>query len=200
MTFVGFDLHKRYITVCALSAEGEIIAEVRQLATSLEAILAWLALLPGPITVGVEATLYWEWLTTRLAARDIAVKVAHAFRVKLIWQARAKTDPIDARKLAELLRVNLLPAIWIPDAATRERRQLLRVRAFLVRERTQLKNRIHGHLTSENLSRRAPISTARADARGLPARRCRRCSAPRPRTCSRCMMPSPRKSPRSTGT
>lgn len=151
MTFVGFDLHTRYITACALSAEGEIIAEIRQLSTALEAIVAWLEALPGPITVGLEATLYWEWLTTRLTARDIAVKVAHAFHVKLIWQARAKTDPIDARKLAELLRVNLFPAIWIPDAETRERRQLLRGRAFLVRERTRLKNRIHGHLSSENL-------------------------------------------------
>jgi transposase len=151
MTFVGFDLHKRYITACALNAEGDIIAEIRQLSTALEAILAWLDRLPGPITVGVEATLSWEWLSTRLVARQIVVKVAHAFHVKLIWQARAKTDPIDARKLAELLRVNLFPAIWIPDPETRERRQLLRGRAFLVRERTRLKNRIHGHLTSENL-------------------------------------------------
>jgi predicted NBD/HSP70 family sugar kinase len=29
MTFVGFDLHRRYITACALDATGEIIAEVR---------------------------------------------------------------------------------------------------------------------------------------------------------------------------
>ncbi len=71
--------------------------------------------------------------------------------MKLIWQARAKTDPIDARKLAELLRVNLFPAIWLPDLATRTRRQLLRGRAFLVQEPTRLRNRIHGHLTTENL-------------------------------------------------
>jgi pheromone shutdown protein TraB len=60
MTFVGFDLHTRYITACALSAEGEIIAEIRQLSTALAAIVAWLDALPGPITVGLEATLYWE--------------------------------------------------------------------------------------------------------------------------------------------
>ena len=151
MTFVGFDLHKRYITACALDAAVEIIAEVRQLAPAIESVLAWLAALPGPVTIGAEATLYWEWLATRLTEREYTVRVAHAFHVKLIWQARAKTDPIDARKLAELLRVNLFPAIWIPDLATRRRRQLLRGRAFLVRERTRLKNRIHGHLTSENL-------------------------------------------------
>ena len=151
MTFVGFDLHKRYITACALDASGEIVAEIRQLSTALESVLAWLGALPGPVTVGLEATLYWEWLATRLAEHEHGVRVAHAFHVKLIWQARAKTDPIDARKLAELLRVNLFPAIWIPDLATRRRRQLLRGRAFLVQQRTRLKNRIHGHLTSENL-------------------------------------------------
>jgi len=151
MTFVGFDLHKRYITACALNDAGEIIAEIRQLATALEAVLRWLSAFPGPVTVGREATLYWEWLAARLTEHGHTARVAHAFHVKLIWQARAKTDPIDARKLAELLRVNLFPAIWLPDTDTRERRQLLRGRALLVRERTRLKNRIPGHLTSENL-------------------------------------------------
>ncbi|HEV8447198.1 MAG TPA: IS110 family transposase, partial [Gemmatimonadaceae bacterium] len=62
----------------------------------------------------------------------------------------SKTDIIDARKLGELLRSNLLPTIWVPDLDTRRRRQLLRGRAFLVREQTRIKNRIHGHLTAEN--------------------------------------------------
>ncbi len=39
MTFVGFDLQKRYITACALDASGAILAEMRQLSTSLEAVL-----------------------------------------------------------------------------------------------------------------------------------------------------------------
>ena len=151
MTFVGFDLHKRYITACALDDAGGIIAESRQLSTSIEVVWAWLRALPGPVTVGMEATLYWNWLVTQLVEQGYAVRVAHAFHVKLIWQARAKTDPIDARKLAELLRVNLFPSIWVPDLETRQRRQLLRGRAFLVRERTRIKNRIHGHLSSENL-------------------------------------------------
>ncbi|PKQ02992.1 MAG: hypothetical protein CVT72_15955, partial [Alphaproteobacteria bacterium HGW-Alphaproteobacteria-11] len=72
------------------------------------------------------------------------------YQVKLIWQARAKTDPIDARKLADLLRTNLLPVVWVPSLEIRARRKLLRGRAYLVRLRTSVKNRIHGHLTAEN--------------------------------------------------
>lgn len=151
MTFVGLDLHKRYITACALDAAGGIVGEVRRMPVSLDALGDFLVALPGPVTVGMEATLYWQWLHDQLETRGHGVRVADARQVKLIWQARSKTDPIDARKLADLLRVNLFPAIWIPDADTRRRRQLLHGRAFLVRQRTQIKNRIHGRLTAENL-------------------------------------------------
>ena len=151
MTFVGFDLHKRYITACAMDASGAIIAEIRQRSTALEAVLTLARGATGARDRRDGGHVVPEWLATRLAKHGHTVQVAHAFHVKLIWQARAKTDPIDARKLAELLRVNLFPSIWLPDTDTRERRQLLRGRAFLVRERTRLKNRIHGHLMAENL-------------------------------------------------
>ena len=38
MTFVGFDLHKRYITACALDVDGTVIAECRQLATTIDGV------------------------------------------------------------------------------------------------------------------------------------------------------------------
>ena len=117
MVTVGLDLHKRYITACALDDAGTVLAEHRRLEPSLEALGRWLAALPQPRTVALEATLYWHWLERRLTALGVTVLVAHPYQVKLIWQARTKTDPIDARKLAELARVNLLPAIWIPDLA-----------------------------------------------------------------------------------
>lgn len=151
MTFVGLDLHKRYITACALDGSGALVAEVRRMPVTLGVLLDFLAPLAGPVTIGMEATLYWQWLHDHLEGAGHSVQVADARQVKLIWQARAKTDPIDARKLAELLRVRLWPSVWIPDADTRRRRQLLHARGFLVRQRTQVKNRIHGRLTSVNL-------------------------------------------------
>jgi transposase len=99
----------------------------------------------------MEATLYWHGLERQLTARGFRVNVAHPYQVKLIWQARTKTDPIDARKLAALARVGLVPAIWIPDPATRALRQLLRGRVLLVRQRTVMRNRLHASLTAENL-------------------------------------------------
>lgn len=151
MVTVGLDLHKRYITACALDDAGTVLAEHRRLEPSLDALGRWLGALPQPLTVALEATLYWHWLERHLTDLGMHVVVAHPYQVKLIWQARTKTDPIDARKLAELARVNLLPAIWIPDPATRALRQLLRGRVFLVRQRTVMRNRIHAYLTAENL-------------------------------------------------
>jgi transposase len=151
MVTVGLDLHKRYITACALDDAGTVLAEHRRLEPSLDALGRWLGGLGRPVLVVMEATLYWHWLERQLTARGFDVMVAHPYQVKLIWQARTKTDPIDARKLAELARVKLLPAIWIPDPATRALRQLLRGRVFLVRQRTVMRNRIHAYLTAENL-------------------------------------------------
>jgi len=56
-----------------------VIAEWRQLATTLVSIREWLAILPGPVTVAMEATLYWEWVVTQLHAAEIQTRVAHAF-------------------------------------------------------------------------------------------------------------------------
>jgi transposase len=133
MVTVGLDLHKRYITACALDDAGTVLAEHRRLEPSFDALGRWLWALPQPLTVALEATLYWHWLERQLTALGMHGVVAHPYPVKLIWQARTRTDPIDARKLAELARAKLLPAIWVPDPATRALRQLLRGRVFLVR-------------------------------------------------------------------
>ena len=83
---MGFDLHKRYITACAMDASGAIIAEFRQLSTALEAVLTWLGALPGPVTVGMEATLYWEWLATELP-RLVLTEEARALQGRLLQSA-----------------------------------------------------------------------------------------------------------------
>jgi len=151
MDYTGLDLHKRYFTLCILTSEGQVVADHRRLPAALEPLTTILEALDGPVTVTIEATLQWAWLHDRLAEAGIRVLVAHPQQVKLISHARCKTDPIDARKLAELTRVDLLPAIWVPTPEIRAWRQLLRGRAALVRWRTRAKNRIHGALAAENL-------------------------------------------------
>ena len=60
----------------------------------------WLAAVPAPVAIAMEATLFWQWLVARLQEAGHTALVADAYQIKLIWQARSKTDIIDARKLA----------------------------------------------------------------------------------------------------
>jgi len=151
MYYAGLDLHKRYFTLCVLTREGQVVVDRHRLPADLEPLQSILRDLGSPVTVTVEATLQWAWLHDRLTQAGFAVCVAHPQQVKLISHARCKTDPIDARKLAELTRANLLPTIWVPTPEVRAWRQLVRSRASLVRLRTRAKNRIHACLAAENV-------------------------------------------------
>ncbi len=150
MYYAGLDLHKRYFTLWVLTSAGEVVLDHRRLPADLEPLASILRELGAPVTVTVEATLQWAWLHDRLTQGGIPVSVAHPQQVKLISHAGCKTDPIDARKLAELTRANLLPTIWVPPPEVRAWRQLVRARATLVRLRTRAKNRIHACLAAEN--------------------------------------------------
>jgi transposase len=188
MTFVGLDLHKRYITACALEATGGVVAEIRQLATTIATVLDRLAALPQPVVIAMEATLYWEWLVARLQEAGHTAHVADAYQVKLIWQARSKTDIIDARKLAERLRTNLLPAIWCQIS-----RPVGAVSSFAA-GRSSCANarasRIAFTATSplRISSFRAAIYMGRPVARGSRRSHCRRCWRRRRGAYSICMM------------
>lgn len=74
------------------------------------------------------------------------VVVSNPRATKAIAQSKIKTDKIDARVLAELLRMDYLPLVWTPDEQTREIRSLCARRAGLVSDMVRIKNRIHGVL------------------------------------------------------
>src|SRR5712691_5160154 len=75
------------------------------------------------------------------------IVLAHPLKTRAIAEARIKTDTIDATTLAELLRLDGIPAAYIPSRETRDTRELLRYRASLVSFRVGLKNKIHAVLT-----------------------------------------------------
>jgi transposase len=75
----------------------------------------------------------------------------------LVWWGHVKNDRFDARTLAELLAVDLIPRVWITDEATRALRRLTSRRAQLVRQRTRVKNEATAVLV-RNLKGRPPAS------------------------------------------
>lgn len=93
MVTVGLDLHKRYITACALDVAGTGLAASRRLDASLEALGRWLDALPQPLTIALEATLYWHRLERQLTALGHRVVVAPPCQVKRIWQPARRPIP-----------------------------------------------------------------------------------------------------------
>jgi transposase len=65
--------------------------------------------------------------------------------------ARVKTDAVDARTLAHLLRADLLPEAYVAPRELRELRELLRHHIGLTRLRTALKNRVHALLARQGV-------------------------------------------------
>jgi transposase len=104
----------------------------------------------------LEASGDWHAPYDTLCASGVPVKLAHPAPVKAIAAARIKTDRIDARILAHLLRTDLIPEAWASPPAVRELRDLVWLRWGFISARTQAKNRIHALLTRAGL--RAPTS------------------------------------------
>jgi len=72
--------------------------------------------------------------------------VAHPAMLKAIAASKKKNDRVDAAKIADLLRCNLLPECHMADEGTRELRRVLRYRNLLVRQAVLMKNRMAGLL------------------------------------------------------
>lgn len=91
----------------------------------------------------MEATRNWTVIYDLLEAELEEVRLAHPLKVRAIAEARIKTDRIDSRILAHLLRCDLLPTAYVRPKAARTVQHVLRQRMFFVRLRTMVKTRIH---------------------------------------------------------
>ncbi|HEY5186759.1 MAG TPA: transposase, partial [Actinomycetes bacterium] len=73
--------------------------------------------------VAVEATYGWYWAVDALSDAGFDVHLAHPRGIASMQDRRAKTDQLDARELADLLRIGRLAQAWIaPPEPTRYRR------------------------------------------------------------------------------
>ena len=68
----------------------------------------------------------------------------------IISDADVKTDPIDARKIANILYVGMIPQCYAVSPTLRDARELLRYRIGVVQTRTALINYVHGLVLSKS--------------------------------------------------
>jgi len=141
MQYIGFDYHKQYSFATKIDKEtGEM--KTAKLSNTPEALDSFIEDSDNTHAV-FESSRTWPVLYELLKDRVAHVKLAHPLRVKAIASARIKTDKIDSRILAELLAADLIPEAHIRLGDNREKQTILRQRAFFVKARTRIKNRIH---------------------------------------------------------
>jgi transposase len=140
--FMGCDSHRKYSVFVVMDEQGRTSAPVR-VEHYLKELRMFLRHVPVGTGVAVEATGSWYWLVDEIEAAGLVPHLAQPFAAKrMLGAGSKKTDNVDARCLATLLRNGTLPETWIPDAANRDLRNLMRTRLALREYQTGIKNRI----------------------------------------------------------
>jgi len=140
--YIGCDAHKKYSVFTAIDSDCRVVL-TEQVAHDKGGFRQFLSSLPVDSPIAVESTGNWYWIIDEMEKAGHRPFLAHAGKSKLMMGQINKTDKLDARGLALLLRNGTLPSVWIPSGELRDQRELPRMRMELVRMRTSLKNRIH---------------------------------------------------------
>src|SRR5436309_4099484 len=130
------ELHANNSVVVLLNEQDQVIYQ-RRFANHLPEILEQFALYQADIQgVVVESTYNWYWLVDGLLEAGYRVHLANTAAIQQYAGLKYTDDRSDARWLAHLLRLGILPQGYIYPAAERAVRDLLRKRSQLVRQKT----------------------------------------------------------------
>lgn len=149
--YLAIDAHKHYVVVGGLNAQLEIVLPARRM--DMERYPQWAKenLTRQDCLVIEASTNTWDLYDVTAAVAGKVV-VAHPLAVKLIANARVKTDKQDVFRLARLLAGGLIPEVWVPPQPVRELRTLIAHRRRLIQMRTMTRNRLHSLAHRYNLT------------------------------------------------
>ena len=146
MYYTGIDLHKKTSYFTTVDETGKVVNKAN-LSNVEERILDYFVNLKTDTKIVIESMGSWYWLYGLLTGNGFDVVISNPAKTKAIASAKIKNDKVDSRMLAQLLRSDLIPTVYVSSLDTRQLKELLRHRAHLVRDTTRMKNRIHNVLT-----------------------------------------------------
>jgi transposase len=163
MLYMGIDLHKRFMFATVIDEAGKEVekARVENKRCSILTYIEQIKKIDEEISAVVEATSNSSKLYDELESELKSISLANPLKTKAIASARIKSDKIDSRILALLLRSDLIPKAHMPAKATREIRELTRYHVSLTRVMTSLKNRVHAILAKYDID--SPILSSVSD-------------------------------------
>jgi len=145
--YLGIDVHKRYAQVAVMDEAGAIVEEVRVENANLDD----LAQRYAGAQAALEATSNYYHIHDTLS-EHLDVTVAHPKELNQIAKSDKKTDRVDAKELARMVRLNSVPESYVPTDEIREARALVRGRQTLVEDRTKYANKVHGLLSDHGIT------------------------------------------------
>lgn len=148
--YVGLDVHKRFTQFAIKDKEGNIVKEGKFFNEDRN-FEEFVKILEDGAKVVLEACSVWEPTYDIIESSGFDVTLCHPLKTKAIASAKIKTDKIDARILADLLRSNMIHKSLVPSKDLRKLRFITRHRTVLVRLRTKIKNYIHSVLHHEGI-------------------------------------------------
>jgi transposase len=152
MIHLAIDHGKKVSHAVALTDLGEVLFDA-QIPTTLEGFSSVKDALPigEPVHSIVEAA--WNWGKVFDALEDLGLnpKLSNPIKSRFIAESFTKTDRIDATTHAIMLRAGITPLVHVPGKETRDQKNLLRHRFWLVRLQVMLKNRVHSILDRNHL-------------------------------------------------
>lgn len=134
--YCGIDLHSTNQVMVILDEEDRPVLE-RRLPNRLDVVLEELAFYREDLAgIAVESTYNWYWLVDGLMEADHSVSLVNTSAVKQYEGLKHTDDRHDARWLAQMMRLGILPTGYIYPKQDRPVRDLLRHRIRLVQQRT----------------------------------------------------------------
>jgi len=134
--YSAIDLHSTNNVTVVIDEQDRVVYQKRlpnDLAVILKELSVYQSELQGMV---VESTYNWYWLVDGLMAKGYQVHLANTAAIQQYEGLKYTDDHSDARWLAHLLRLGVLPEGYIYPRAERPVRDLLRKRSQLVRQRT----------------------------------------------------------------
>lgn len=150
MECIGLDVHKRYCQVAILDDESTTYdPEEHRVSTDRDE-LEGFAAEHADATAAIEATRNY-WFVYDCLSDHLEVQVANPHKTRLISEQKVKSDRLDAKRLAVLVRAGLIPESYVPPEDYREARKLVRRRKTLVEQRTAAKNRVRSVMADRGI-------------------------------------------------
>jgi transposase len=148
--YAGLDIFKEEFTRTMMGKQGAVVLS-GEFSNSRDAVQSYFTGIPSPqVTIAIEACSIWRGVYRMLTDLGYQVVLADPAKTRMI-AGKKKTDKVDSKTLADLLRTTYLPRVYIPSKDVLKLRDITRHRARLMRTRQRLECSVKSYLNRDGI-------------------------------------------------